>query len=88
MGNGDPLRGGDCRLGFSLAQKGEGIHSGRRNFWRADGTSFTVEDWAIQPARRENGRRGVTCWTITGRKRAQKPAHGPRGSEAGSRDKM
>jgi PAS domain S-box-containing protein len=61
----------DCQIYNSL-QRGEGIHSDEEVFWRADGTSFSVEYWAY-PIRKEGEAVGavVTFLDITGRKRAQ-----------------
>ena len=69
--DGTPYPVQDCKI-FDSLRHGEGVHSDREVFWRADGTSFAAEYWAY-PIRKEGENVGavVTFLDITERKRAQ-----------------
>jgi PAS domain S-box-containing protein len=86
--DGTPYPQKDCNIGTSLV-RGEGIHSDKEIFWRADGTSFPAEYWAY-PTRRNGQIIGsvVTFLDITERKQAQAALlEAKEAAEAGSRAK-
>jgi two-component system sensor histidine kinase/response regulator len=86
--DGSPYAEEDCNISGSL-RKGEGIHSDNEIFWRADGTSFSVELWAY-PIRKEGEIVGavVTFLDITERKLAEEALRKSKdAAEAGSRAK-
>jgi len=87
--DGTPYPQKDCNIGTSLV-RGEGIHSDKEIFWRADGTSFPAEYWAY-PTRRNGQIIGsvVTFLDITERKQAQAALlEAKEAAEAGSRARV